>query len=217
MRQQQNYLILFIISLISLFSHAAQADSIDKLFHQANDPIGGNSRGRITIVEFFDYQCGYCLKMAPIIANIIKNNPNVRIVFKDFPIRGPLSETAARVALAANKQGRYYVFSHSLLTATSPLTVNRLFVIAKQHHLNVHKLRKDMASTAISNQLAANNALAEELNVTGTPTFYIGRTNAKSMRDTYQLFGEVDQSALQSIIDRIHASEKQSHKIPPKA
>jgi protein-disulfide isomerase len=83
------------------------------LLYRAGDPIAGNPKGKVTLVEFFDYQCGHCIDMAPVIGEIIKANPNVRVIFKEFPIRGPVSDYAARAALAANKQGKYYQFSHA--------------------------------------------------------------------------------------------------------
>src|SRR5689334_12549783 len=92
------------LGLLCLFSFAVKAESVNALFHQNSDPVAGNPKGKVTVVEFFDYQCSHCMTMAPVIEAIIKNNPNVRVVFKDFPIRGPVSEFAAKAALAANKQ-----------------------------------------------------------------------------------------------------------------
>jgi protein-disulfide isomerase len=86
----------------------------DPLFHQENDPIGGNPNGKVTIVEFFDYQCPHCVDMAPIIDSIVKANPDVRVVYKEFPVRGPLSKLAASAALAANQQGKYTAFINIL-------------------------------------------------------------------------------------------------------
>ena len=99
----------------------------EALFNQSNDPIAGNPNGKITVVEFFDYQCPHCTTMAPVMADVIKANPDVRVVYKEFPIRGPMSEMASRAALAANKQGKYMVLSHALLTSTQPLSEEVIF------------------------------------------------------------------------------------------
>ena len=100
------------------------------LFKQNNDPGVGNPNGKVTVVEFFDYQCSHCIDMAPVIDSMIKSNPDVRLVLKEFPIRGPMSQFAARAALAANKQGKYYELHNALLTAQQPLTEASVFEIS---------------------------------------------------------------------------------------
>ncbi len=175
---------------------------VNNLFHQANDPVAGNPNGDITIVEFFDYQCPHCLDMAPVIAAIIKANPNVRIIFKEFPIRGPMSDFAARAALAANKQGKYYILNHALLTAKQPLTEESIFAIAKNAGLDVDKLKKDMNDASINNQLKNTMKLAQDLKLFGTPAFFIGKTDAKTNSAIQYVPGQVDQKQMQSLIDK---------------
>ena len=194
-------LLSFSLGLLFLFSLAVKAESVNALLHASNDPVAGNPKGKITVVEFFDYQCGHCMSMAPVIASIIKNNPNVRVVFKDFPIRGPVSEFAARAALAANKQGKYYEFNHALLTANQPLTEQSILEIAKSTGLNIKQLKKDMDSKAVENQLKANFNLALNLKLTGTPAFFISKTDAKDSSNINFILGEMSQSELQSAID----------------
>lgn len=170
------------------------------LFHQSNDPIAGNVNGKVTIVEFFDYQCPHCIDMAPVIAAIIKANPDVRVVFKEFPIRGPMSEFAARAALAANLQGKYMQFSHALLTANQPLTQELVYDIAQKQGLDVEKLKKDMTNKDIDNQLKETNKLAQNLKLFGTPAFFIGKTNDNVKIDYVP--GQMDQKQLQNSIDK---------------
>lgn len=170
------------------------------LFHQANDPIAGNSKGKITIVEFFDYQCQHCIDMAPVIAETIKANPDVRIVYKDFPIRGPVSEFAARAALAANKQGKYYDFSHALLTTNKPLTQDLVLQIAKEKGLNIEKLKKDMNDKSVNDVLQSNMKLAKDLKLFGTPAFFIGKTDANG--EINYIPGQINQKPLQDLIDK---------------
>lgn len=172
------------------------------LFHQANDPTAGNPQGKITVVEFFDYQCPHCVDMAPILDAIIKANPDVRIVFKEFPIRGPISDFASRAALAANKQGKYYQFSHALLIAKQPLTQDAILQIAKDNGLNVDQLKKDMNDASINDQIKANTKLAQDLKLFGTPAFFIGKTNATTSDKINYVPGQMDQNQMQAAIDK---------------
>lgn len=196
--------ILFSMGLFFFLSTISSAQQENALFHDANDPTAGNPNGTVTVVEFFDYQCSHCIAMAPIIKAIIKANPNVRIVFKEFPIRGPISTFAARAALAANMQdkSKYYQFNHELLIASQPLTQTSIFAIAKRVGLNVEKLKKDMNSDAVSEQLKTNFKLAQDLSVSGTPAFFIGKTDAKENKDVEFILGEMSQTELQTSIDQ---------------
>lgn len=170
-----------------------------QLFNQANDPIAGNPSGKVTVVEFFDYQCPHCVDMAPVMSAIIKANPDVRVVYKEFPIRGPMSDFAARAALAANKQGKYVDFSHALLTSNKPLTQEIVFSIAKDQGINVDQLKKDMADASITAQLKSNMTLAQNLKLFGTPALFIGKTNGGTIE---YIPGFLSQQELQKIIDK---------------
>src|SRR5437016_13285903 len=100
------------VILMACLPFAASADSLSALFRQSNDPVAGDPKGKVTVVEFFDYQCSHCADMPPVTAEIIRTNPHVRFGFKDLPIRGPLSQYAAQAALAANRLGKYLAFNH---------------------------------------------------------------------------------------------------------
>lgn len=172
------------------------------LFHQNDDPVVGNPNGTITIVEFFDYQCPHCVDMAPVMDAIIKANPNVRVVYKEFPIRGPMSEYAARAALAANLQGKYHEFSNALLTSGQPLSQDSIMQIAKANGLDVDKLKKDMDSDKIKKQLQSNIKLAQNLKLFGTPALFIGKTNAKGKDAIVYVPGQMTPDQLQAQIDK---------------
>ena len=178
----------------------ANANSFaNALFHQAGDPVAGNPQGKVTVVEFFDYQCPHCLDMAPVIEGIIKANPDVRIVFKDFPIRGPISETAAKAALAANLQGKYYPLNHALLTSKQqPLTEAMIFNIAQNVGIDVTKLKADMNSATVTKQLQANLKLAQDLKLFGTPAIFVGATGSNS--NIKYAPGQLNQKQLQDLI-----------------
>lgn len=172
------------------------------LFRSPNDPVSGNVNGKITVTEFFDYQCPHCVKMVPVLDNIIKNNPNVRLVFKEFPIRGPMSETAARAALAANKQGKYAIFSHKLIAFEQPLTAAVIFNIAQSVGLNVEQLKKDMQDPSISKQLEVTAQLAQDLKLFGTPALFIGKTNGSATDKVQYAPGSINEKELQNMIDK---------------
>lgn len=173
------------------------------LFHETNDPVAGNPNGAVTIVEFFDYQCPHCVDMAPVMAAIIKANPNVRVVYKEFPIRGPLSEFAARAALAANKQGKYEIFSGALLTPGVQLTQDSILDIAKKNGLNVDQLKKDMNDSSIKSQVNKTVKLAQDLKLFGTPALFIGKTDAQGKDAINYVPGQTDQAKLQQMVDAI--------------
>jgi protein-disulfide isomerase len=193
--------LFFILSLCTMIS--AQAFStLDALLHHSNDPIGGNARGNITIVEFFDYQCSHCVDMAPVMNDIINANPNVRVVYKDFPIRGSLSDYAALAALAANQQGKYIEFNHALLSSSQSLSKESILDIAKSLKINIKKFTKDMANIRLKNQLKDNRELAQAMQLTGTPAFFIGKTNAKHQSELHFILGAATQSEIQAAIDK---------------
>ncbi len=195
------------LGLLALFnfllaaSFAANAQSASALL-RGNYPVVGNPKGNVTVVEFFDYQCSHCSAMAPVISAVMQANPTVRFVFKDFPIRGPMSEYAARAALAANLQGKYYQMNHALLTTNEPITKENVIAIAKANGLNTKQLEKDMFSRAVTNQLKSTYQLAQELKLSGTPAFFIGKTNASSLSGVNYVLGEMTQSDLQTAIDQ---------------
>lgn len=173
------------------------------LFHQASDPFIGNPNGKITITEFFDYQCPHCIDMVPVITAIVKANPDVRVVFKEFPIRGPVSDFAARAALSANLQGKYEVFSHALLAISKqPLTEDIILQTAKSSGLDMDKLKKDINSDAIKNQVKANVKLAQDLKLFGTPALFIGKTSASGKEPINYLPGQADLAQLQGLVNQ---------------
>ncbi len=145
------------------------------LFDDTQSPSIGNKTSAVTLVEFFDYQCGHCREMAPQVEKLISEDKNLHMVFKELPIFGGMSQYAAKAALAAAMQpDKYYTFHNLLLTTSNPLTKESVMEIAKKAGLDVATLKKDMDSPAIEKQLKDNFQLAQELKVMGTPTFVIG-------------------------------------------
>lgn len=179
----------------------------DALFHQANDPTAGNPNGKITVVEFFDYQCPHCVDMTPVIEGLIKNNPEVKVIFKEFPIRGPVSEIATRAALAAKEQGKYFEFHRALMESKQePLTEDAIYQAAKSVGLDVDKLKAAMKSGNVEKQVKANYQLAQQLGLLGTPALFIAKSDvSKTSPATAIVFipGQADSSQMNQAIDKI--------------
>jgi protein-disulfide isomerase len=160
-------------------------------------PVGGNPSGDVTLVEFFDYNCPYCRRVAPTVTAVIENDPDLRIVYKELPILGPDSEFAARAALAARNQGKYGPFHKALMHANQPITENSTLEIARQVGLDIKRLKRDMADPAIEAAIARNARLANALGITGTPGFVIGDRVVP---------GVLDRATLESLISRARSS-----------
>lgn len=179
----------------------------DVLFHQDSDPVAGNPKGKVTVVEFFDYQCPHCVDMAPVIEGLVKNNSDVRIIFKEFPIRGPISEFAAKAALAANAQGKYFEFHKALMdTKQQPLTQDSIIAAAKSVGIDTDKMKTDMAGANVKDQLQKNYKLAQDLQLLGTPAVFVAKTNVSKSSDPTEIIfipGQVTQDQLQEMIKKV--------------
>lgn len=138
------------------------------------EDIVGSPDGDVTIVEFFDYRCGFCHKMMEPILTAIEQDPDLRLVLVEFPILSEASRYAAQAALASREQGLYPEFHFALMEQRGQLNEERVMQIAQSVGLNVEQLRRDMQSPAVEETLNANFALAQQLGVNGTPAFVIG-------------------------------------------
>ncbi len=165
----------------------------------------GNAKGNVTVVEFFDYQCIHCKKMAPIMEGLIKKDSDLRVIYKEFPIFGKSSETASRAALAAGMQGKYIQMHNALLDTEKRLDDKIVMDIAKSVGLDLKKLQKDMKSKEVSDVLDANRELAEKLHLMGTPAFIVASTpGSKFKKGTEPSFvpGASTEEALQELIKK---------------
>lgn len=181
---------------------------VDVLFHQASDPVVGNPNGKVTVTEFFDYQCPHCVDMADIMDNLVAANPDLRVVLKEFPIRGPVSMFASKAALAAQKQGKYAEFHKALMhPKAQPLTEASILALAQSVGLNVEQLKTDMNTPAIDKQIKDTYKLAQDLQLIGTPVFFVGKTKlvSKDAKASEIAFvpGQIDQAQLQDIIKKM--------------
>ena len=130
--------------------------------------IMGNPNGDVTLVEFFDYNCGYCRASLPIIEQLIQRDPKVRVVFRELPILAEESRDAARASLAAAAQGRFVPF-HNALYEAGPVTADTIAAAARTAGVDLSKIPDD-ADT----ELAGNIGLATKLGITGTPAWVVG-------------------------------------------
>ncbi len=146
----------------------------DEVFDSPRSPVIGNPEGDITLVEFFDYQCGYCKRMVDQVFQLTEEDPDLRIVLKEFPILGPGSVMAARAALAAGQQGLYAELHNALMQHRGALDEETILGLAAEVGLDVERLRADMDSPEVAAEIEANLALAEALGIRGTPAFIVG-------------------------------------------
>ena len=144
----------------------------DNLVYESLPRIG-NIESKLIIVEFVDYNCGYCKRTLPTIAKLIKNFNNIQIVFIDYPILSESSEIAARASLAANEQNAYFEYHTVLLNNKKSINEDILYKIAKELSLDIEKFKKDMSSEKIKNNIIQNIKFANGLKIRGTPTFII--------------------------------------------
>jgi len=138
-----------------------------------DQPSTGNPNGDVTITEFFDYNCGYCKKALPDIETTLANDKNVRFVFKEFPVLGPTSVTAAQWSLAAAKQGKYFEFHKTLMHNNEPRSEETLRKVAKEVGMDVDKAKEYAQSDEAKKIIEENRNLASELQIQGTPGFVI--------------------------------------------
>jgi protein-disulfide isomerase len=150
------------------------SDRRSEIFDDPATPVGGNPRGDVTIVEFFDYRCPYCKQVLPSLQTLLKEDRQLRFIYKEMPVLGPASAVAARAALAAQRQGKYEAFHVAMMGTKGQINEDTVYKVAASVGLDVDRLKQDMAAPDIERSLKANLALAEALNIRGTPGFIIG-------------------------------------------
>lgn len=144
------------------------------IFEDPNSPVGGNPKGDVTLVEFFDYRCGYCKSVHDAVMRVVKDDGKIKLVYKDLPVLGPESLYAAKAALAAVKQKKYSEFQDVLMRHKGAFNEESVMGLAKEIGLDADRLKKDMASEEVMKVLRTNIELAESLGIRGTPGFIMG-------------------------------------------
>src|SRR5262245_8193625 len=151
------------------------AEKQDQIFNNPADPVVGNVSGDVTVVEFFDYRCPYCKRVSDSLMTLVQDDPKVKLVYKELPILGPESTVAAKIALAAHRQGKYEQVHTAFMAHKGSFEQSDLLDLAASVGADPAKLAADMQDPAILGLLQANESLAGALGITGTPGFLLGK------------------------------------------
>jgi protein-disulfide isomerase len=155
-------------------AHQAIATYRKELLADASSPVGGNPEGDVTIVEFFDYRCPYCKQVEPAIEALVKEDRNIRIVYKEFPVLGAESVFASRMALAAARQDKYFAFHNAMMATKGQITEKVILQVAATAGMDLAKAKADMNAAGVKEIIQHNYTLAEALDINGTPAFIVG-------------------------------------------
>lgn len=150
------------------------SENAKAIYRNPQSPVAGDPNGDITVVEFFDYNCGYCKRGLPEVKKLIEGDKKVRFVFKELPILSKGSEEAARGALAAKRQGKYWEFHQAMLTAKGQANEASSLKAAEDLGLDMAKFKSDMASNEITAELESVKEIAKKMGINGTPHFLVG-------------------------------------------
>jgi protein-disulfide isomerase len=153
-------------------------DNKASIFDSSHQVVLGNPDGKVTMVEFFDYNCAYCKRALPDMLSLLKTDPDLKFVLKEFPVLGPGSVEAAHVAVAARMQdpsGKKYIeFHQKLLGGRGPADKARALAVAKDVGFDMARIEKDMNSDEVKDTIEEDMKLADELGVSGTPSYVVG-------------------------------------------
>jgi protein-disulfide isomerase len=189
---------------LSAVAFGQQPDDIlsrDSVLRDPEIPSLGNPKGDVTIVEFMDYQCPYCKKTVPELAKLAKEDGNIRLVLKDWPIFGDVSVTAAKLVLASKYQNKYAEAHASLIGATSKLTETNIHELLTEAGVDVELATADLQThqKTIEDLLARNSAQAEAFGFQGTPGFIVG---------TFRIPGALEMTVFKQVIADARAAAK---------
>ena len=149
------------------------------LYNSPHSIVAGNPQGDVTLVEFFDYNCGYCKRALSDVQSLVKGDPKLRVVLKDFPVLGPDSLEASRVALAVKNQfsgEKLFDYHVKLMESRGRVNGERAIALAKEMGADQGRLQKDMQAAAVRDALSENVELGDKLGLSGTPAFIVGQT-----------------------------------------
>ncbi len=153
----------------------ALKNNTDDIFRSSSAPVAGNPNGDVPIVEFFDYNCGYCKKAFIDLAKAVEQDPKIKLILNELPILSKSSEEAARVALAAGLQGKYWDVHRALIGIRGEVNqATSLKAIEKIPGLDQAKLKKDIGSDAVTAEIKRVRDLAQKMGIQGTPHFLVG-------------------------------------------
>lgn len=159
----------------------------DRLERDPNAPVLGNPDGDVTIVEFFDYNCPYCKRVKPEVQALMASDPNIRLVYREWPILGDGSMFAARAALASRKQGKYEEFHWAMMGLQGRAEEASVMKVATDIGLDLDQLRADMDAPEIDEHIQTSIDLTATLGFSGTPSFVIGDALVAGFAETSEL------------------------------
>lgn len=163
------------------------SENRDVLENDPNAPVLGNPDGDVTVVEFFDYNCPYCRRVKPSIEALLAADPNIKLVYREWPILGDGSVFAARAALAAREQGKYEEFHWAIMGMSGRAEEASVIRVAEGIGLDVAKLRRDMQAPEIDAHIALSMEMSRALGFNGTPSFVIGDALVPGVIDADQM------------------------------
>lgn len=170
----------------------------DEILNDANDPVLGNPKGDVVIVEFFDYNCPYCKVVTDPMLEAAKADGKVKVVLKEMPILSEDSLTAARVALAAKKLGKYEEAHRAMMKFRGKLDEKTIFRLMAEAGLNVEQVKKEMMAPEIEKQIKKNIELAHALDISSTPSFVVAGADGKAART---LSGAIEGQVFKQLFD----------------
>ncbi|MTH78775.1 DsbA family protein [Paracoccus aestuariivivens] len=156
------------------FTEAEVAAIKQGVFNDPAAPVMGNLQGDVTLVEFSDYNCGFCRKAMPTVSQLLKTDPKIKLVVHEIPIFGEGSRYAAMAALAAQKQGKYAEFHRALMAMRGEAEKASVLRVARDVGLDVARLERDMQAPEITAQIEKSLTLADQIGLAGTPSFVAG-------------------------------------------
>ncbi|WP_380056271.1 DsbA family protein [Falsihalocynthiibacter sp. SS001] len=163
-----------------------------------NAPVLGNPDGDVTVVEFFDYNCPYCKQAGKAVEELIASDPNVRVVYREWPILSEGSVFASRAALASREQGKYEEFHWELMAQRGRLDEASVLKVAEKVGLDIDQLKADMESPEVEEHISTTNSLAKTLGFGGTPSFIIGDELVPGM---------IELTAMQQLVEAARSAE----------
>lgn len=170
----------------------------DEILNDPADPVLGNAKGDVVVVEFFDYNCPYCKVVLDPMLEAAKADGKVKVVLKDMPILSEDSQTAARVALAAKKLGKYEEVHRALMKFRGKLDEKTIFRLVAEAGVSAEQVKKEMMAPEIDKQLRKNIELAHALNISSTPSFVVAGADGKAART---LSGAIEGQVFKQLFD----------------
>ena len=183
----------------SAMPRSASADTDDDnvltealVLHDPDIPVAGNPNGDVAIVEYFDYECPYCKKLEPELRQVVHDDGKVRLIWKDWPILGPMSIVATKMVLASRYQNKFIQAHDALMALNSRLTASRINEVLAGADVDMDRLKRDLAANeaAIKAVVVRNNDQATAFGFKGTPSFIVGKFRVPGIL-TMEEFGQV--------------------------